>query len=135
MSDSFSGAEIAIVGLAGRYPKSKDLAQFWRNLHDGVEMIRCYTEEELLAQGMDAALVSDPRWVKAAPVLDDIDLFDASFFNFMPREAELLDPQHRLFLECAWEALETAGYDPERYDGLIGVYVGAGLNSYFLTHI
>lgn len=135
MSDSFDGTEIAIIGMAGRYPRSRNLDEFWDHLRNGDELITFFTDEELLARGVDSAVVTSPQFVKAAVVLDDMDLFDPSFFGFTRREAELLDPQHRLFLETAWEALENAGYSSDSYDGLIGVYAGAGINSYFLVNL
>ncbi len=127
--------EIAIIGMAGRFPGARNLDEFWQNLRDGVESITFFTDEEAIAAGVDPALVKNPHYVKANGVLEDVDLFDAAFFGFNPREAEIMDPQHRLFLECAWEALENAGYDPETFDGLIGVYAGASLSTYLLFHL
>ncbi len=121
---------VAVVAMAGRFPEAPDLEIFWRNIRDGVESIRVFTDEELRAAGVQEARLSDPGYVKARAVLDDADLFDAWFFGYNPREAELIDPQQRLFLECAWVALERAGYDPARYDGLIGVWAGADRNEY-----
>ncbi|HUQ34164.1 MAG TPA: SDR family oxidoreductase [Pyrinomonadaceae bacterium] len=121
---------IAVIGLSGRFPGAADADAFWRNLRDGVESIAFFTDEELLAAGVDASALTDPEYVRADGALDDIDLFDAAFFGFNPREAESLDPQQRFFLECSWEALEQAGYDPESYPGLIGVYAGAGTSTY-----
>lgn len=120
---------IAIIGMAGRFPGAKNIAEFWQNLRDGVESISVFTNEELTAANIDPALISSPNYVKAGAVLEDIDLFDAAFFGFNPKEAEMTDPQHRLFLECAWEALENAGYDCQRCDR-VGVYGGASLNNY-----
>ncbi|MEM8778239.1 MAG: beta-ketoacyl synthase N-terminal-like domain-containing protein [Cyanobacteria bacterium P01_G01_bin.49] len=134
MSNSVSfeqtGLEIAIIGMVGRFPGAKNLDEFWHNLQNGVESIKLFTDEELEASGIDPETFKNPNYVKARGVLDDVELFDASFFGFNPREAETLDPQQRLFLECAWEALENAGYDSEQYQGLVGVYAGAGMNSY-----
>src|SRR5215212_5390666 len=111
MSDAArSGIEIAVIGMAGRFPGAKNLEQFWQNLCDGVESIKFFTDEELLAKGGDAGLLDDPNYVKAEAVLDDIEMFDVSLFGDTPREASLMDPQHRLLLETAWEALEDAGY-------------------------
>ena len=124
---------IAIIGMAGRFPGARNIEQFWHNLRDGVESISFFTDEELVAAGIEPALLNAPNYVKAGGVLEDVELFDASFFGFNPREAELTDPQHRFFLECAWEAMESAGYDSERYDGAIGVYAGVGMNSYLLN--
>jgi len=96
---------IAIIGLAGRFPKARNVEQFWRNLCDGVEAISFFTDEELQAAGV-AVPQAHPNYVKARGILDEADLFDAAFFGVNPREAEVMDPQHRVFLECAWEALE-----------------------------
>ncbi|NMG06756.1 type I polyketide synthase [Brasilonema sp. UFV-L1] len=126
--DSLEG--IAIIGMAGRFPGAKNIEEFWQNLRAGVESISDFTDEELISSGIDPAVVSDPNYIKAGAVLEDTDLFDASFFGFNHREAEITDPQHRLFLECAWEALENAGYDSTRCESRIGVYAGAGLNNY-----
>ena len=126
---------IAIVGMAGRFPGARNLDEFWRNLRDGVETISSFTEEELRAAGVDSALLRDPAYVKAGGILEDIELFDASFFGINHREAEMMDPQHRLFLECAWEALENAGYNSDFYDARIGVYAGHGLTSYLLSNL
>jgi acyl transferase domain-containing protein/acyl carrier protein len=120
---------IAIIGMAGRFPGAKNIAEFWQNLRDGIESISSFTDEEIIASGIASTTLQNFNYVKAGAVLDDIDLFDAAFFEINPKEAEITDPQHRLFLECAWEALEDAGYDPQRCDR-IGVYAGASLNNY-----
>jgi acyl transferase domain-containing protein len=125
--------QIAIIGMAGRFPGAKDLARYWENLRDGVESITFFSDQELSAAGVDAARLNDPAYVKAFGALEGIELFDARFFGINPREAEITDPQQRLFLECAWEALEDAGYDAERYEGAIGVYAGVGINSYLFN--
>jgi acyl transferase domain-containing protein/NADPH:quinone reductase-like Zn-dependent oxidoreductase/acyl carrier protein len=122
--------EIAIIGMAGRFPGAANIDQFWQNLKAGVESVSFFSDEELLSSGVDPALLSDKKYVRAGAVLDDIESFDGEFFGFNPREAELTDPQHRLFLECAWEAFERAGYSPAAYKGSIGVYGGAALNTY-----
>ncbi len=124
---------IAIIGMAGRFPGAENVEQFWRNVRDGVESISSFTDEELKAAGVPEETLRSPQYVRAGAVLDDIDLFDASFFGFSPREAEIIDPQHRLFLECAWEALENACCDPEEFQGLIGVYAGVSLSRYLLN--
>ncbi|MCP4663182.1 MAG: amino acid adenylation domain-containing protein [bacterium] len=124
------GFEIAIIGMAGRFPGAGTIEAFWRNLRDGVESISFFSDEELLARGVAAEDLRDPSYVKARGAIDDVDLFDPGFFGFKPREAETMDPQHRLFFECTWEALERAGYDPESYEGLIGVFAGADVNRY-----
>ncbi len=127
--------EIAIIGMAGCFPGAKNIDEFWQNLRDGVESISFFTNEELINSGVEARLLNQSNYVKAGAILDDIDLFDASFFNFNPREAEITDPQHRFLLECAWNALENAGYDCEAYLGRIGVFAGASMSSYFLSNL
>jgi phthiocerol/phenolphthiocerol synthesis type-I polyketide synthase E len=124
--------DLAVVGMAGRFPGAANLAEYWENLRTGVESISFFSREELIASGVHPALAGRPDYVPAAPILDDPSLFDAAFFGYSPREARFIDPQQRLFLECAWEAVEHAGYDPERYDGPIGVYGGAAINTYLL---
>ncbi len=126
---------VAIIGMAGRFPGARDLATFWSNLRQGVESITFFTDEELIASGIRPDIVRNPDYVKASGVLEGIELFDASFFDFSPAEAALMDPQQRLFLECAWEALEDAGYDTARYEGWIGVYAGLDMNSYLLHNV
>ncbi|HEX4966671.1 MAG TPA: amino acid adenylation domain-containing protein [Thermoanaerobaculia bacterium] len=132
-SDPLEG--IAIIGMAGRFPGARNVGQFWENLKNGVESIRFFSEDELLAAGVDQALLRHAAYVRAAPVLDDIEGFDASFFGFSPREAELIDPQHRLFLECAWEACESAGYAPHTLSARTGVFAGAGASYYALANL
>lgn len=131
---SWAESEVAVIGLAGRFPGAKNVDEFWQNLRDGVESVSFFSDEELKASGVDPNLLSDPSYVKAGAVLEGLDLFDAPLFGFSAREAELTDPQHRLLLECAWEALESAGYNPEHYAGVIGVYASVGLNRYVLLH-
>jgi acyl transferase domain-containing protein/acyl carrier protein len=126
---------IAIVGMSGRFPGADDLDAFWRNLRDGVESIATFSDAELAEAAVEPALAARPDYVRRGGVLDGIERFDARFFGFSPREAELLDPQHRLFLEEAWRALEDAGIDPGRPPGRIGVFAGAGLASYLLDHV
>ncbi len=136
MAESYiTGTEVAIIGMAGRFPGAETIEQFWQNLAEGVESIQTFSDEELLAAGIELDVLRDPAYVKARGYLPHIDLFDAAFFGYSPREAALLDPQHRLLLEGAWETLENAGYDPERYAGSIGVYVSASPNTYFLENV
>ena len=123
---------LAIVGMAGRFPGARSIDEFWSNLRNGVESIATFSDEELVASGVPTDLLNNPQYVKARPILEDPELFDASFFGFNPREAELTDPQHRLFLECAWQALESAGYDPKSYPGLVGVFGGTNISTYML---
>ena len=133
INPSSSSEGIALVALAGRFPGADSVEAFWDKLCAGAECIRRFTPEELAASG--AAIVSDPNHVPARGVVEKADHFDAAFFGYTPREAELIDPQHRVFLECAAEALERAGCDPRRYEGLIGVFGGASLNTYAVNHL
>ena len=136
MADSQAqGLSIAIVGMAGRFPGAADVEQFWQNLRQGVESIRFFDEAELEASLGGRPDPADPDFVRAGGVLEDVDRFDAGFFDFNPREAEITDPQQRLFLECCWEALERAGCDPATFPGGIGVFAGAGMNTYFLNNV
>src|SRR2546421_1978211 len=126
---------IAIIGMSGRFPGAQTVAAFWQNVAAGVKSIRFFTMEELAAEGVDPSLLRHPNYVKAGAVLEGFEQFDAAFFGFAPREAELMDPQHRLFLECAWEALEDAAYDPQTYQGLIGAFGGTGFSSYLMYNL
>ena len=126
---------IAIIGMAGRFPGARNVAEFWRNLKDGMEAIRSFSDAELLAAGVSADELGQPEYVKSGVILDDLDMFDAAFFGFNPRDAAIMDPQHRLFLECAWEALENAGHVPESFAGSIGVYAGSGMNLYLIHNL
>ena len=121
---------IAVIGMAGRFPGAANIEAFWRNLCDGVDATTFFSDEELLEAGVEPAILSDPNYIKAKPVLDGADLFDAGFFGYTPHEAEMIDPQQRVFLECARETLENAGYAPEAYDGLIGLFGGVAVNRY-----
>src|ERR1051325_3776888 len=121
---------IAIIGMAGRFPKAKDIDAFWENMRQGRECISFFTEDELSAMGLEFPK-PDPRFLKARGLLEHADHFDAAFFGINPKEAEVMDPQQRLFLECAWEALEDAGYDSEREPRPIGVFAGTRLTTYF----
>ena len=127
--------EIAVVGLAGRFPGARNVDEFWDRLCEGTELVSFFSDEELLRRGADQSALNDPHYVKAEAVLDDVELFDASFFGFTPREASTLDPQHRIFLEESWAALENAGYNAETYHGRIGVFAGESLNTYFLHNL
>nr|DAC82021.1 TPA_exp: polyketide synthase [uncultured bacterium] len=128
--------EIAIIGMSCRFPGAKNIDAFWKNLRDGVESVSFFSDEELKSAGVSPELLENPNYVKAAPMLDDVDLFDAHFFEYAPKSVIAMDPQHRLFLECCWESLENAGYSVENYSGSIGVYAGAGGNmtSYLMAY-
>jgi amino acid adenylation domain-containing protein len=136
MSDSAAThLGVAVIAMAGRFPGAADVEQFWRNLSAGVESIRVFADAELERSPDQAAVAGDPGFVPAGAVLDGIELFDAGFFDFNPREAEITDPQQRIFLECCWEALERAGYDPERFPGAVGVFGGTGMSTYFFNSV
>ncbi len=126
---------VAIIGMAGRFPDARNVDEFWHNLRDGLGSIRPFTAEELAASGVDEMTLAKPSFVNAGAVMPDADAFDASFFGINSREAEIMDPQHRVLLETAWEALEDAGYDPEGYPGPIGVFAGVGPNTYFRRNL
>ena len=123
-------ADIAIVGMAGRFPGARNIEEFWTLLHDGVEGITFFSAEELAEAGVPERILKDSRYVRAKGIIADPDLFDAAFFGYSPREAAFIDPQQRVFLECAFEALEHAGVDPERAGGAVGVYAGSSAGTY-----
>ncbi|MCP4653837.1 MAG: polyketide synthase, partial [bacterium] len=131
--NEYHGSEVAVIGMACRLPKARNIEEFWRNLCDGVEAVTFFDDEELEAAGVDREQLNDPHYVKAAPILDDVELFDASFFDYTPREAEAMDPQQRLFLECAWEALEHSGYGAGLDEGSIGVFAGGKMSTYIFN--
>ncbi|MCB1055588.1 MAG: SDR family NAD(P)-dependent oxidoreductase [Acidobacteria bacterium] len=121
---------IAIVGRFGRFPGAPDLDAFWQNLRDGIESVSFFSDEELLAAGTSPETLASPHFVRAKSVMADADRFDAALFGYSPTEAAMMDPQHRVFLEAAWAALEDAGYDPARADGRIGLFAGVAANTY-----
>jgi amino acid adenylation domain-containing protein len=123
--NTLTGLEIAVIGMAGRFPGAHDIHEFWDNLIDAKESITFFSDEELAAAGVKSDLIKDPGYVKAGPVLADTCYFDANFFGYSPAEAEVMVPQARIFHECAWAALEDAGYDPLAYQGTVGCYVGS----------
>src|SRR5277367_1415964 len=133
--NTLAGTSIAVVGLAGRFPGARNLNEFWRNLRDGVESISTLDDAQLIAAGATPAELENPDYVRSAAILDDIDRFDASFFGFSPRDAAIMDPQHRLFLQCAWEALENAGWSVDEFAGRVGVYAGSGMNTYLIHNL
>ncbi len=135
MSDRNDGLDIAIIGMAGKFPGAENIDEFWELLKNGVEAVTFFTDEELLESGVDPQLLKDPNYIKSRAIIKDEDKFDAQFFDFFPREVEMMDPQHRLFLETAYNALEEAGYDPDRFDGLIGLFGGVSLNTYLYSYL
>lgn len=134
-TDQISPNDIAIVGMALRVPGARNTREFWENLRGGVESIRDVTEEELLAAGEAASRIHAPNYVRRTAELPDMEMFDAEFFGLGPREAAIMDPQHRQFLECAWEAMEDAGRTPDSGAGPVGVFAGCGMGSYFYVNV
>lgn len=130
-----SMGSVAIIGMAGRFPGARNMDEFWQNLCNGVESVRFFNHEELVQMGIDRHLLDNPRFIAADAILEGMDQFDAAFFDYSAREAEIMDPQHRLFLESAYEALESAGYNSELYDGRIAVYAGANLSGYMIRNL
>lgn len=124
---------VAVIGMAGRFPGASDIESFWDNLVHGRESVKEWTDEELIALGVPPEQLADADFVRASAPLEGADQFDAEFFGYSPSEAEILDPQQRLFLECAWAALERAGYQGDTFDGSIGVYASSGFNTYLLN--
>ncbi|MET0285419.1 MAG: SDR family NAD(P)-dependent oxidoreductase [Polyangiales bacterium] len=135
MTERKAQPDVAIIGMAGRFPGAPSLATFWSNVRDGVESIRRLGDEELLAAGVPREKLDDPSYVKACPVLEDIDKFDAAFFGFSPRDASVMDPAHRFFLEVSWEALEHAGYTGLPGEARVGVFAGAGAPLYMQENL
>lgn len=127
--------DVAIVGIACRFPGAPDLAAFWELLRAGKEGIAFFTDEELAARGVPPSRRRTEGFVPAAPVIEDFDCFDAEFFGYSPADAALLDPQHRLFLQCAWHALENAGHGGGHGVGRVGVFAGTSLSTYLLFNL
>ena len=127
--------DIAIIGMAGRFPGAANIDEFWANLRDGVEAIKPLSDEDLIAAGVSRSEMNDPDYVKANPLLEDVDKFDASFFGFSPRDASVMDPAHRIFLEIAWHAIEHAGYTGLPEEGAVGVFAGAGAPLYMIENV
>jgi phthiocerol/phenolphthiocerol synthesis type-I polyketide synthase E len=126
---------IAVIGMAGHFPKANTIEEYWQNLENGRDCITFYEDQELIDAGIDPGALKHPDYVKAKGEVANVDMFDASFFGINPREAEVTDPQHRMLLECAWEALEHAGCDSSKYDGQIGVFAGKSMDYYLLLNV
>ena len=126
---------VAVIGMQLRYPGATTVHEFWENLRNGVESISFYNEDELHAAGISREIIRSPGFVNANPQIGDVTGFEPAFFGFTPREAEVIDPQVRVLLETSWQALEDAGYDPDRYRGRIGVFAGANLSKYFMHNL
>jgi acyl transferase domain-containing protein len=132
MTSAPSDAAVAVIGMAGRFPGAATVDELWVNLKAGIGALRPLGRDQLLAAGVAPALIDDPDYVPVTGIVDGIDRFDARFFDYGAREAQLIDPQQRLFLECAWHALEHAGIDPARHGGAIGVFASAGMATYLV---
>jgi myxalamid-type polyketide synthase MxaB len=130
-----TNTDIAVIGMSCRFPGAKNIEEFWHNLCNGVESITFFSDEKIAASGINPNLINHPNYVKASPIVEDIEYFDAEFFGYSPKEAQLIDPQQRLLLECAWSSLEDAGCDPFTYPGVISLYAGAATNTYLLNNI
>lgn len=137
MSDDerFDDTAIAIVGMSGRFPGAANYRELWCNTRDGLEAIRRLEPAELDELDVPVEIREQQGFVPVSAFLDGPDLFDAGFFGVQPREAERMDPQHRVFLECSWHALEDAGYDAARVDGQVALYAGSTLSSYLLFNV
>lgn len=134
-SEGAGNRDIAVIGISLQVPGARDIREFWENIVDGVESISFFREDEVENSEVEHFVKGSSRLIPAGGVLGDIDLFDADFFGFNPREAEIIDPQQRLFIEHAWMTLEDAGYCGETYPGRIGVYGGVGMNTYLLNNV
>ena len=130
-----NGSEIAVIGMSARLPGSRNVAEFWRHLREGAEAVSLLTDAELIAAGESRELLSDPKYVRAYSAMEGIDRFDAGFFGFSPQDAAVMDPQHRILLEVAWEALENAGHVPDAFPGNVGVFATCGMNSYMMHNL
>lgn len=135
MSEDHSLEGVAVVGCAGRFPQAANIEQYWANLVAGKDCFTEFTVDQVMSQGVPREIAERPDYIRRIPVIENPAGFDAYLFRYSPKEAELIDPQQRIMLECAWEALEHAGYDPHRFSGLIGIWAGVGLNNYFLKNI
>jgi acyl transferase domain-containing protein len=123
-----TGLETAVIGMTGRFPGANNLEEFWYNLKNGIESITFFTDKEIRAQGISPAVLDNPDYVRVKGFIENLEFFDAGFFGFSPLEAEVMDPQFRIFYQCVWEVLEIAGYNPDTYEGTIGIYAGASNN-------
>jgi phthiocerol/phenolphthiocerol synthesis type-I polyketide synthase E len=135
MSERNSLEGVAVIGLDGRFPQAANVEQFWDNLATGKDCFTEFTVEQVVSEGIPREVAERPDYIRRAPVIDNPAGFDARLFKYSPKEAELIDPQQRILLECAWGALENSGYDPHRFPGLIGIWAGSGVNNYFLKNI
>src|SRR5271165_3517562 len=133
-SQPLPSSAVAIIGMTGRFPGANSVEEFWNNLASGVESITFFDREQLESYEREIAGRAE-NYVAARPILKDTDKFDAAFFGIYPKEAAQMDPQHRVFLECAWEVLERAGYDPAHTTQSVGVFAGCSMNTYFMRNL
>ena len=127
---------IAIVGMAGRFPYAQDLEEFWKNIRNGIDCVQSFSEAEMELSSSDSRVMKgNPNYVRKGAIVEGADCFDAQFFGMQPKEVEFMDPQHRIFLECSWHAIEDAGYDANRYEGRIGVFASCYMNTYLLANL
>ncbi|WP_339314371.1 condensation domain-containing protein [Paenibacillus sp. FSL M7-0896] len=133
-SSAYTGLEVAVIGMAGRFPGAADVEEYWNNLVNGVESISYFEAEELRQAGWDEETLGSPGYVPARGVVSGVEYFDSNFFGYSPLEADMMDPQIRFLHECAWHALEDAGYNPHTYPGNIGICVGASPNFNWEAH-
>ena len=134
-ADTDDGELIAVVGMACRFPGARNIGEYWNNLREGVESVKRFTDDELLAAGESASVLADPDYVKAQPVLEGFDRFDAKFWGFSPQDAAVTDPAHRLFLEVAYESLEHAGHTGYDAEGTVGVFATSGASQYWMNNL
>lgn len=134
-NNSYTGLEIAVIGMSGRFPGAGNLDQFWKNLKNGIESISFFSKEELMETGIEPRLLEETNYVKAKGFIESTAYFDAFFFDYSPKEAEIMDPQLRILHECTWHALEDAAYVPGSIEEIIGVYIGGESNLYWIDKL
>ncbi|WP_179090402.1 non-ribosomal peptide synthetase/type I polyketide synthase [Paenibacillus sp. FSL R7-0337] len=128
-------SDIAIIGMSGRFPGAGNVEEYWENLKNGIESISFFTDTELLENGVEPDLLKNPNYIRAKGIVENVQCFDAPFFNYSLTDAKIMDPQLKVLHECAWEGLEDAGYAPERIKESVGVYVGATTNIHWLKQL
>ncbi|HEV8299000.1 MAG TPA: polyketide synthase, partial [Acidimicrobiales bacterium] len=134
-AEGLSESDIAIVGMSGRFPGAPDVDALWRHVRDGEDCLVDLDPEALIAAGLPSSVAHAPDYVRRTGIVDGVDQFDPGFFGIGKRDAAIMDPQHRLLLECAWEAIESSGHAPERFEGAIGVFAGCGVNTYLINNL
>ena len=132
--DKYTGFEIAVIGISGRFPGANNTGIFWNNLKKGIESISVFSDEELLKEGEEKENLKNPLYVRSNAYLENKEYFDSLFFNFTPNEAKLMDPQMRILYDCVWQAIEDAGYNIYNYKKRIGLFTGASTNLNWLNH-